>query len=132
PYRIQDIKTMQFAMFPDKVEKGKEIRIDTEFGFAVSNQNDSIRCICRISYLQDENLLMILELHCFFSIAPEAMAQLEQEKKVPVYFLQYMGTIVVGTARGVLHARTENTDLNRFILPPINLVDIIKDDLIMK
>ena len=43
-----------------------------------------------------------------------------------------MGTIVVGAARGIIHAKTEGTILNSVILPPINLVEIIKDDLVLE
>ena len=37
--------------------------------------------------------------------------------------------ITVGTLRGVLHAKTENTEFNEFFLPTINVTDLIKEDI---
>jgi hypothetical protein len=36
--------------------------------------------------------------------------------------------LTVGTARGVLHAKTENTKYNRYVLPTINVASMIKND----
>ena len=43
-----------------------------------------------------------------------------------------MATIAVGAARGEIHARAEieKSDLSEVILPPINLVEIIKESAI--
>ena len=40
-----------------------------------------------------------------------------------------MATIATGTARGIIHAKSEGTVLSAIILPPINLIEAIKDDL---
>ena len=49
-----------------------------------------------------------------------------------VDWLRYMATIAVGAARGEIHARAEieKSDLSEIILPPINLVEIIKESII--
>lgn len=75
---------------------------------------------------------MILELNAFFAIAPEGMVEIQNKGSVPVDFLRYMGTIAVGAARGVIHSKTEGTVLNAVVLPPINLVEIIKEDLLVE
>ena len=75
---------------------------------------------------------MILELIAYFAIAPEGIAEIQSKGSVPVDFLRYMGTIAVGAARGIIHAKTEGTVLNSIVLPPINLVEIIKDDLVIE
>jgi hypothetical protein len=36
--------------------------------------------------------------------------------------------ITVGTARGVLHAKTEGTTLNKFFIPTVNVVEMVTDD----
>ena len=131
PYRINAIRTSQFALFSDKFENGAPVDIQTEFSFAHNKELNSIRCTCKINYLQKETLLLLLELQCFFGIAPDGVTQLKKEKKVSVDFLRYIGTIVTGTARGVIHTRTEGTILNGFVLPPLNLVEAIKNDMLL-
>ena len=75
---------------------------------------------------------MVLEMGAIFAIAPEGVSEIKAKGTVPVDFLRYMGTIVVGAARGIIHTKTEGTVLNSVILPPINLVEIIKEDLVLE
>jgi len=37
----------------------------------------------------------------------------------------------VGTARGVLHSKTESTPFNGLIIPPINVEQIIQEDIVV-
>ncbi len=36
--------------------------------------------------------------------------------------------LCVGTARGILHAKTEGTAFNDFILPAINVEELVEED----
>ena len=49
-----------------------------------------------------------------------------------MYFLRYLATIATGTMRGIIHTKTESTALNPIVLPPLNLVETIKDDFVFK
>ena len=42
--------------------------------------------------------------------------------------MKHLSVITVGTARGVLHAKTENTPFNKFVLPTINVTELVKED----
>ena len=129
PYKINKIETRQFACFPEVFITSTEINVGSEFVFQQSIEKNKIICISKIRYQQAGRLLLILELACVFGIAPDGMEELKRESKIPKGFLQYMASIVVGTARGVIHAKTEGTLLNPILLPPINLVELIKDDI---
>jgi hypothetical protein len=129
PYRINGIKATQFAIFPETYTKGTDVQVSSEFNFSITKEKNSIRCTSTYNYLQNGNLLMKLELQCFFNIAHDGIEEIQKRKLVPKDFLRYMATIVVGTARGYIFARTEGTELNSIILPPINLVDGINNDL---
>ncbi len=132
PYRIVRIETKQFAFFPDLFKNGEQVEVMTSFGFSVSLERALIRCQSKFNYLQGDNSLLILEIATFFQIADEGVKEIESQGVIPIDFLRYMGTIAVGTARGIIHSKTEGTALNPVVLPPINLVDAIKDDLIVK
>lgn len=132
PFRIRQIKTHQFAMFPELLVNGEEVKVQTEISFGVNNDVNDILCITKFSYIQNENLLLVVEVHCFFAINEEGRKQLLLQGRIEVGFLQYLATIATGTVRGIIHAKTENTALNPIVLPPINLVELIKDDFIFK
>ena len=68
PFRIRQIKTQQFAMFPDLLVNGKEVTVDSEFSFGVNAEVKNILCVTKLSYRQNDNLLLTTEIHCVFDI----------------------------------------------------------------
>ena len=132
PFRIRQIKTQQFAIFPDQFINGSEVNIMSEFGFGVNKEATDICCITKLSYMQGEKLLLTIEVHCFFEVSQDGSKQFIETKRIDVEFLRYIATISTGTVRGIIHAKTENTILNPIVLPPINLVEAIKDDFIFQ
>ena len=129
PYRIFRIETKQFAIFPELFENGAEVNVNSSYGFALGQDVSTVRCASRFNYIQGDKTLLILELHVDFQIAEEGISEIKKKGVIPVDFLRYMATIVVGTARGVIHAKTAGTVLNPIVLPPINLVETIKEDM---
>ena len=128
-YRITRIETLQFAIFPDAFQSGPDVRIDTNFEYNVRSDIGQIRNVLKISYVQNDKLLLVAELACYFDIAPEGAQLIKAQGKVPVDFLRFLGSVSVGTIRGLIHAKTEGTVLNPIILPPVNLEDMIKNDM---
>ena len=131
PYRIEKIETKQFAIFPESLTSGAEVNISTSFTFSVSSDISHIRCVSNYKYEQEGTLLLVLELVTYFEIAPEGSSQITELGKIDVEFLRYMATIAVGTARGVIHSQSQGTQLNAIVLPPINLIPVITEDLIL-
>ena len=132
PFRIRQINFQQFAMFPDLLINGNKVAVKSEFNFGVNSEVKDIFCISRITYSQDEKLLLTTEVICFFEISEEGSKQLIEQGRIEVDFLRYLATIATGTVRGIIHTKTENTSLNPIVLPPINLVDAIKEDFVFK
>ena len=130
PYRIHEIKTTQFATFPEKYINGGQVSISTTFHFALKKDIPSVLCSVEVNYSQDENLLLIAQVDCVFAIEKDAMSNLQQEGKISVTFLRYLGTIATGTLRGIIHAKTEGSVLNGLVLPPLNLNKVINQDFI--
>ncbi len=132
PYRIERIETVQFAAFPESNVVGQDIAINTTVGFSIKSDLSNIRNTLKINYVQGEKLLLIVEINCYFAIDKEGVEAIKEKGNVPVDFLRYMGTISVGIARGVIHVKTEGTTLNAVVLPPINLVEMIKTDFVLQ
>lgn len=127
-YKISSLKTSQFVIFPEKYTNGEEVAVSAYFQFLHKNDCSHIICLATIEYCQGDNLLMKSVLENGFDIDATAAKQILDSKAIPVSFLRYMATIAVGAMRGIIHSKTEGTVLNPIVLPPINLVDIIKED----
>ena len=132
PYRISHIETIQFAIFPDNFVNGQEVMVNTNCGYNVRSDLNQVRNVISVNYIQNEKLLLVVQLACYYDIAAEGFEAIKKEGKIPVDFLRYMGSISVGTMRGVIHAKTEGTVLNPVVMPPINLEDMIKNDLLIE
>lgn len=48
---------------------------------------------------------------------------------LPQGFATHLLVFTLGTLRGVLHAKTENTEFNKYFLPTINTTEMIQGDL---
>ncbi len=128
PYQIIRIETKQFAVFPEKFISSEPVLVKSSYSFSPSEDLKTIGCRSVFNYLQKDNLLLVTEICTYFAIAPEGSEEIAKKGVIPVGFLRYMATIAVGAARGIIHAKTEGLVLNSIVLPPINLVDIIKQD----
>ena len=132
PYRIERIETNQFAIFPDKVVNREDISVEVNLNFSLGEGLSPLKNVTNIQYTQNGNLVLVLEISCFYSISDEGQQAIRKEGKIPVDFLRYMGSFSVGIARGIIHARTEGTVLSPVVLPPINLNDTIDKDIVVK
>lgn len=129
PYTISQIKTPQFAIFPDKFVNGEKVTMNVSVSFGVFKDLQQIKCGLDIQFLQGDTLLLTTVIECYFRISQEGINNIKEIGKIDVDFLRYVGTIAIGTARGVIAAKTEDTVLNGIVLPPINLVKLIKTDM---
>lgn len=132
PFRIRLIKTQQFAMFPDLFVNAEQVNVESEFGFGVNTDMTDIKSIAKISYIQNDKLLLTTEVHCFFEVSSEGSKEIVKQGRIEVGFLRYLATISTGTVRGIIHTKTENTALNIVVLPPVNLVEAIKEDFVFQ
>lgn len=135
PYRIVEIIVNGFNVQSDEnLDKNIEINVSTEFSYAVNIPAHRVRCISKYIYTQEEKEVLAFDLTCTFEVREDAFNSFIKDDKLTldVDWLRYMATIAVGAARGEIHARAEieKSDLSEVILPPINLVEIIKESAI--
>ena len=135
PYRIVEIIVNGFNVQSDEnLDKNIEINVSTEFSYAVNIPAHRVRCFSKYIYTQDEKEVLAFDLTCTFEVREDAFNSFIKDDKLTldVDWLRYMATIAVGAARGEIHARAEieKSELSEIILPPINLVEIIKESVI--
>jgi hypothetical protein len=129
-FQIARIENRQFACFPEDYIVGENVDIHAQFGFDVDEQTQTVCCFSKFMFEQQRNKLLVAEVLTYFLIHPDSFEEIahDGEFQIPVDHLRHFATIAVGTARGILWAKTEGTCLNQIVLPPINLVEAITDD----
>lgn len=135
-FSLIKIETKQFAIIEQSysLSKSENIEIQMTLPFGIDENNRVVTSIASFNFNQESSTFIAVEVNCAFQIQPESWDQLLNEEKtilqIPKEVLVHFAMLCVGTTRGVLHAKTENTEFNKFFLPTINIIDIIKDDII--
>lgn len=131
-FALAKVTTEQFAIIEDNFKDGTEIKLQINFRFAADNNQKVVAVFNSFVFETESRQFLLIEAGCHFAIAPdswEKMYDKEADKlTVPKDFLQHMGVITVGTSRGILHAKTENTRFNQFHIPTINVAELIKEE----
>ena len=131
-FALARITTEQFAVIENNFDDKAEIKIHINFRFAADNKKKLVGVFSSFVFEANDKQFLIIEGGCHFAIAPDSWDEMldTQENRliVPKGFLQHMAVITVGTTRGILHAKTENTLFNKFHLPTINVANMIKED----
>lgn len=130
------LKTNQFAVIESSYDK-KNDHEEFSSSFEVNAEPHLLEISIkgRFEFLQNKIPFIIIEVSGFFNVTQNGWDSFysPENKKLtfPKGFVIHLSTLVTGAARGVLHVKTENTIFNTFILPTVNLLEMIKDDLII-
>lgn len=132
-FRLVHIKTDEFAIIEDSFKEDGKVSLETSFNFRIDKEKHILGATVKFQFEQNDKPFLIISVTCGFEIEDEAWASLIDADKnkiiIPEGFASHMSVLTVGTARGVLHEKTNETDYNHFIIPPINLTKIINEDI---
>lgn len=132
-FSLKKITTDQFAIIESAFSKNEEVDVNVGFKFGVDQDNKYISISFSTSFLQAKSPFLVLEISCIFQITKKAWDDFSSKEKtelcIPKGFVAHIAMITVGTLRGVLHAKTENTVFNEYLLPTINVAELIKEDI---
>jgi hypothetical protein len=134
---LRKISTEQFAIIESAFDSSKdniEMENSARFGFNLDRR--IITALLSVNFKQEKGPFLLLEIGCHFEIIEEHWKNLyhvdKHEIQLPLALARHLVVLAMGTLRGVLHAKTENTPFNIFFLPTINVTDIVKEDVIIK
>jgi hypothetical protein len=132
-FALKKIQTLQFALLKDNCKEGISAEIKAGLGFGLDKENRIIQVKFSMVFENEKLPFIIAEVACFFEIAPDSFAEFkvvdDGKIVIPCGLVKHLSVLTVGTARGVLHAKTENTEFNKFLLPTINVQEMIREDL---
>lgn len=134
-FSLVDIDTNEFAIIESAHVKEKSVGLSTSVNFGFDPDNHVLGTQVRFQFEQDESPFLIIDATCSFEIANKSWEYMLEEETnkliIPEGFASHMAVITVGTVRGVLHEKTKETAFNKYIIPPINLTTIIKEDVVL-
>jgi len=131
-FSLRKLTTQQFAIIEDVFKDCENVEMKTNVNFGIDTTKKMIAVFFNVSFLQNKVPFLLLETASHFHVKEESWATFENEEKTELIvskgFISHLVMLSIGTTRGVLHSKTENTIYNKFLLPTINVNDLIKGD----
>ena len=130
-FSLAKISTDQFAIIPSSFKMGEVVNLKTSLQFG-SNKESKLISV-KASFQFDQLLIpfLIIEASCYFNIEPNDWNIFVQEAEivVPKNIITHLTVLTVGTVRGILHAKTEGTNFNGFVIPTVNVTELVTGDI---
>jgi hypothetical protein len=135
-FSLQKITTEQFAVIEDGFEDKGDIRIGINLRFAADKNLNIISVFSSFTFELEQKPFIIIEAGCHFKIMEESWLQMyvKEGNKLEVHknFITHLAMLTIGTTRGVLHSKTENTCYNKYIIPTINVTELINENVVFE
>ncbi|MFN3315318.1 MAG: hypothetical protein ACK40K_00770 [Raineya sp.] len=124
-FKFLKIDIEQFAVIEksfDDVQSDVSFGIEISFGLGV---NQDVVIVTTKFIFSKEHPFLILQVSCSFEVnSPLIKEQLILDQDTARHLLM----LTIGTARGILYAKTEGTKFCSFIIPTLNLYKFITED----
>lgn len=134
-FALQGIHTEQFAFFEENIIQKADVAFDISIEFKCDTTEQRLGCFVDITFIQKQKVILKIEVSCHFKIQPASWDAFVKELNkiiIPKNFLSHLAMLTVGTTRGILFAKTENTVFNKFIVPTINVEEMIENDAVFE
>lgn len=128
---MTDIKVDQFAILKGSPTTD-DFTMRTHIQFGNTPKGNEILCALKIEFVGEaDEVFMMLQTTCAFEILSEDWEKMHDEEKavIPASLLQYFAMQSIGTARGILHCKTEGTAMAGVIIPSMNVTKIVDKNL---
>jgi hypothetical protein len=132
-FALAKINTDQFAMIESAFKKDEKVNLKLTLLFGSNKDENLISVKTSFQFEQQIIPFLIIEATCFFKIEPNDWKCFEQgtEIIVPKNIITHFSALTVGTVRGILHTKTEGTNFNGFIIQPVNVTELVTEDIRM-
>ena len=128
-FSLESITTEQFAVIESAYNESEEVQFSIDSEQGINEEERMIAVFVSPSFLQNNTPFLVLKIACHFRITEEAWDSFINKNNtklsIPVGFLRHLIMLSIGTARGILHSKTENSLFNKFLLPTINLTEVV-------
>lgn len=133
-FALRKISLDQFAVLKEAYKEGEKVGFDVSLDFGLDTEQKMFRVSSRIRFSQQKTQpFLVIEGSSVFAIEPEAWERFAfeggQAMVFPHQFVAYLAALNVGSLRGMLYVKTQDTIFNRFLIPTINVAEIVGEDI---
>lgn len=136
-FALIGLRTVSFAIIEVAYKKTGDANLITGLGFGLDINDHMVTCNIRFSFEKKKDQpFLVIEIEALFEIEKnDFLNKMKQDnnsylvsKSLAIHF----AVLTIGSARGILHAKTEGTPYNEYLLPTIDVKDMIPEDVIFE
>lgn len=132
-FRMNKIAIEQFAILSTELQDSVPINLEANVRFSASAEVRNIASRMRFTFSQSDSPLLVLELVCYFELEEASWKSLRKgDEIISQRIFGTYGCTYSRDSTGCSFCKTENTPLNSFILPPLNVAEMITEDFVIK
>ncbi len=132
-FRLHKITTEQFALLPEQYDATfQEVELSVGLKFGMNDTERLIAAFVKVQFVNNGKIFLLVEIGHHYMIEPQAWQTLKPEGQkltLPKSFAAHLVVLAIGSMRGYLHAKTENTSLSQLILPTVNVNEMVISDI---
>jgi len=133
-FAIANIKTTEFAILEENFDQEIDNEFSTGFRVAANTEEKFIAVKFDVQFKSQKKTVIKLAVECAFEIDENDFSNFQNkennELNIPGALCRHLAVITVGTSRGILHEKLNETNFDDIILPSINVTEHIKDDVV--
>ncbi|MDE6277926.1 MAG: hypothetical protein K2M06_07455 [Muribaculaceae bacterium] len=122
-YSLRGVSIEQFATIFEP--EGENIEFNLTIPLKANYRDRMLAVGANIQFSEDGKTFLVAEAFCHFEIREECWQELSEgntrDVVIPKDLMDVLSRIAVGTLRGVLSAKTDNTPFSKFYLPIIKI-----------
>ncbi len=129
-FKLVGLKSDQFAIFEENYSEKKKTELITNLDFGINSNEKQVVVYATFTFEQSKKAFIKIRVSCQFKVEPKAWESFVIDGKIifPKGFISHLAVLTIGSTRGVLHAKTEGTSFNKFLLPTIDVTNLINSD----
>jgi hypothetical protein len=129
-FALASMKTQQFATFEENYKDKDKTGLNTSLEFQISKEKKVVTVVVSVVFEQKKKAFLKLKVSCHFKVSEDSFDGFYDESKItlPKGFMTHLTMITVSSLRGVLHAKTEGTLFNKYLLPTMDVTKMVKKD----
>lgn len=131
-FALKGIITEQFATFLEHLDINQEAQVGHSFQFLLNPELQQVGVSASFDFKQNQSVIMKIVVSCHFRIGNDAWYSFIEGNNVrlPLDFATNLFAITAGATRGVLSSKTEHSPFSKFVLPLLDVQNIITSDVI--
>jgi hypothetical protein len=129
------LKTLSFATIDAAHKKTGDVNLSSGLNFGIDIDKNTVSCKVVFSFQNKKNQpFLILEVQGLFEIEKNDFKTKVKQNDVSYLISKGLAThfsvLTIGASRGILHCKTEGTPYNEYLLPTIDVKQMVAEDVI--